>query len=539
MALDLRRIKNSTLLNGLFVLVFVLAMVPLLLIVNALMRQQALVEAEEKAQLMLERNLAIHSYYAEELKPRLFALTDPFRSPDYFEPSWMSSSYAVRAIQERFEEFVPRGYSMKDAVRNARNPENEADSLEAAFLDDVNADPDLETHSFRQDIDGTPYLVYLHRGEVLDASCLRCHGDPARAPAGLTAIYGAQRGFGRGAELGTVVSAISIRVPLSVALGRVGDLSRRLSLALAGILACFFLLQYWLNRRILYTPIALLRDKALEISTGEARLGEQVPLPFGRELGDLAAAFNRMSVALRFDRDHLEERIKEGVAVLESTNERLEHDIEERKATEEQLKGAMEENVRLLRELQHRAKNSFGMIRGLIGYVAAEGHPPETRQVLEKLDQRVSSVAELYSLLYASSSPGEVWLDEYCRRIVDAMSGLDESVRMRSVLEPVRVSVSLAAPVGLIVTELLTNALKYAFPGGRKGEILLSLAREGATGVRIEVRDDGVGLPPGYQASRGPGTGLALVEGLAGQIGGAVSLEGDASGTRAVLRFES
>ncbi|HUX40131.1 MAG TPA: DUF3365 domain-containing protein [Rectinemataceae bacterium] len=532
------RIRIDTLFNIVYGTAFVAAACLLVAFVSFFMRQQAIDEAGEKARILQDRNLATHSYYTEILKPRLFDWSAPFRSPDYFDPSWMSSSYAVRQIQRNFDKLDPTGYTIKDAAINARNPGNEADPTERAFIDETNANPSLITRSFMRTIDGVPTLIFLRRGEVLVESCLQCHSDPARAPSGLVALYGPDRAFHREGDLGKVISAISIRIPLATALAKVDRFTFNLSLVLVALLAFFFLLQRQLFKKLLYAPIAALRDKSLEISRDEKRLGEEVPLPFGRELGDLAGAYNKMSGRLKRDRDGLEDRIRERSAELLSANDRLELDIEARKATEERLQKALEENRNLLEELQHRAKNSLSMISGLISIVSSSHESGETRSVLDELDRRVRSIAELYSLLHASGMYTEVRLDDYCGRIATAMEGLARSVSLEVEAEAVTVPIAIAAPIGLIITELVTNALKYAFPEGVSGRILIAIAREG-TKLRIAVADNGLGLTAGVSKASGDGgTGLELLEGLAKQIGGTLVVEDDKPGTRCTLTLD-
>jgi two-component sensor histidine kinase len=206
----------------------------------------------------------------------------------------------------------------------------------------------------------------------------------------------------------------------------------------------------------------------------------------------------------------------------------LAHDIGERIAAEAALRAALLENQGLLGELQHRAKNSFAMISSMIG-LAGPGRGPETIAALEELRARVASVAELYALLYSSGSYAELRLDDYCRRVAAPLVGLSGAVALDADMEGITVSAKDAAPIGLILTELVTNALKYAFPGGRRGRIAISLKRT-ASGALLEVRDDGVGLPPGFDPYQGQG--LQLIRGLSLQIDGEFEMESDPTGTR-------
>ena len=533
--------KSLTVFNVAFVLLFLVTIGFVILFVVDIMRKQALEEAESKARILLDQNLAIHSFYTEILKPQLFEFTDPFRPESYFDPAWMSSSYAVRQIENRFESMNESsqygGYYMKDAAINARSPENEADVVEVAFLAAVRADPELIMQSSTRTIDGKPYMQYLRRGEVLEESCIRCHGDPALAPPGLVALYGAERSFNREAEIGEVISVISIRIPLAASFANVQRFSFHLSGLLMSLLACLFMVQYWVSKRLFYTPIAAIRDKALQVSSDENRLGEQVPIPFGKEWRELATAFNTMSSKLRQERDTLEDRIRDRTAALAQTNSQLEDDVARRIQVEEALKMALAENADLLGELQHRAKNSFTMISSLVGLMANTGHSSETNAVLEDLSNRVASISELYNLLYSSGATTDVRLDEYCTRIAESLIALSGNVLFQpGILTACTVPVRIAAPVGLIITELLTNALKYAFPGARKGILALTLEQT-EIGLKLEVWDDGIGLPETHDPAHSPGTGLKLVNSLVKQIDGQLAVNREATGTRCVLEF--
>ena len=142
-------------------LAYVLASVIAVVYAHQLLHRQALVEAEEKARLILDRNLATHAYYSHMLKPALFELTEPLVTQDYFDPTWMSSTYAVREIDRYFQEVSPADYYYKEAAINARTPANEADAYERAFIEELNLNPDLEVRSEVRVLDGEPYYLSL------------------------------------------------------------------------------------------------------------------------------------------------------------------------------------------------------------------------------------------------------------------------------------------------------------------------------------------------------------------------------------------
>jgi two-component sensor histidine kinase len=114
---------------------------------------------------------------------------------------------------------------------------------------------------------------------------------------------------------------------------------------------------------------------------------------------------------------------------------------------------------------------------------------------------------------------------------------LDGAVGFQLVVEPLELDVNLAVPVGLVVNEAITNALKYAFPGGRRGTVRLSLHRVGETACVLTVADDGVGLPDGFDPARSRSLGMTLMHGFSEQLGGELTLRGG-TGLTLSLRFD-
>ncbi len=324
----MKDIKISALFMIITGLAFLLALVITVLFVNHHMRRQALREAEAKANIILEHNLAIHSYFSHNLKPKLFALTNPVTPEGYFDPTWMSSTYAVREIYKKFKKNKNLiNYYYKEGAINARTTENEADDYERNFLEALNINPLLDQRSAIRVIDGNPYFCIMHRGEKMEKSCLRCHSDPVNSPSGLTKIYGSERSFYR--EEGELVSAISIRVPLLAAYKEANEVSAQLSYFVFIIMSSLFGGLIFFNKRLVISPLNRVRHKAAQISLGYEHLGEEIKLPFGRELRALTTTFNKMSQGL-----YEEEKL------LKKNNDNLQEEIIHRKAVEQELKNA-------------------------------------------------------------------------------------------------------------------------------------------------------------------------------------------------------
>ncbi|HWS15093.1 MAG TPA: DUF3365 domain-containing protein, partial [Candidatus Methylomirabilis sp.] len=296
-------------------------------------RTEALQDAETRARLLLDRNMAIHTYFSTVLKPSVFRITDEHLGKEYFDPTWMSSTYAVREIDKIYKTLSPLDYYYKECAVNARSPENEADPYERAFIDWLGRDPKLQYRTGTRVIDGKPFFYVLRRGERMEGGCLRCHSTPAEAPGDLVRRYGPVRSFHR--NVGDPVSAISIRVPLAAAYAQVNRETARLSALLLAILAALFGALAVANRNLFVSPVTALCGKARQIAADEAHLGEMVPVSGGKEMAELMDVFNTMSLSLALHREQLEARVAERTRELSEANRSLSREIEERKRAEE------------------------------------------------------------------------------------------------------------------------------------------------------------------------------------------------------------
>ena len=201
-------------------------------------------------------------------------------------------------------------------------------------------------------------------------------------------------------------------------------------------------------------------------------------------------------------------------------------DISERKRAEDALGNALREKDALLQELQHRMKNSLAMITGIIELEAVRTDNAGEKTVLNNLKGRIDSLTNLYALLFQTNMVTEVALDEYIQSIVSSLTAtyVDgmSTIRIDRQCDPLTVSVKNATAWGLIVNELLTNALKYAFPGDGSGVIRISLKMADSE-ASLSVSDNGAGPPPDFNIDHPAGFGLLLVNMLTRQLGGALS----------------
>lgn len=279
------------------------------------LRQQDLKDAEARARLILDHNLAIHTYFSHQLKPSVFKALEGRVAEDYFEPAWMSSTWAVRGITQYFDKLSETGYYYKEAAINARNPLNEADPFEREFLQRLNRDHDLVQESEARNLDGELYYVVLRRGETMEMTCLRCHSEPANAPSGLVEQFGGERSFNR--SEGEVVSAISIRIPLQQAYAASVSKIVILSASFILLLAVAGLVMAQQNRRLFAAPLHRFQGLTRSIAQDQKNVGAQLPLEFPGEWSELARDFNAMSSKLKETYDGLEDQVTRRTADLE------------------------------------------------------------------------------------------------------------------------------------------------------------------------------------------------------------------------------
>ena len=182
-------------------------------------------------------------------------------------------------------------------------------------------------------------------------------------------------------------------------------------------------------------------------------------------------------------------------------------------------KQAEADNRLLLDELNHRVKNSFATVASLLTLRAKRSRSEEARQQLTEALNQVMSIAQAYAHLYAGGQPRSLdvadYLRDLCNGLADGMID-GERVRLEVRADSATMDTDRALPLGMAVNELVTNAIKYAFPDGRSGLIEVTFEVEGE-GWRLSIADDGVGLPGDYEQRRGSGAGL--VKSFARQAG--------------------
>ncbi|TDQ29396.1 two-component sensor histidine kinase [Zeaxanthinibacter enoshimensis] len=179
----------------------------------------------------------------------------------------------------------------------------------------------------------------------------------------------------------------------------------------------------------------------------------------------------------------------------------------------------------LLKEIHHRVKNNLEIISSLLSLQSAKINDPKIAEAMDKSQQRVHSMSLIHQKLYKGKSLSSIEMKEYFENLGEHIvntHGADGRVRVMCKMEPHELHIDLAIPIGLIVNELLTNSLKYAFPGNRPGIIVISLQQiEGI--VYLEISDNGIGKST-HTPNTGTGFGTQLIELLTRQLDGKMRL---------------
>jgi len=337
-----KRWRLSTLSNITLLALYLTGAVALVLLVNINSRHQALRDAERYASLILDRNIVTHSFFKNVLKTGLYEMFEEHS----LSPEWLSANFAISNAVKDYDLFTQEDIYYKESAINARNPAHEANPLERDFIERLNLDPNLKTESAIRDYDGKPFFTVLHRGQVAKNECLLCHGKPEEVPTAIIAHYGSERGLFM--QPGRTISALSIRIPLAIAYQEANQFSFKLSAFLLILLLVIFLLQYAVTRQLLFAPISTLHQEAQAIAHDPVRLGNTLPLPWGREFYQLVEAFNTMSLNLREHTDMQEQIIGVRTTELEEANQTLRHDIEKRKKIESSLEQLRQRNEMIL-----------------------------------------------------------------------------------------------------------------------------------------------------------------------------------------------
>jgi two-component sensor histidine kinase len=215
-------------------------------------------------------------------------------------------------------------------------------------------------------------------------------------------------------------------------------------------------------------------------------------------------------------------------------------DVTDRIQAEAHMKTSLQEKELLVKEIHHRVKNNLQVISSLLSLQGSSIREPEGRRLFEEARDRVRSMASIHEMLYQSTDLARIDFSAYVRGLAGQLyRSLDvhpENVRLLLEIEPVSLGINLGIPCGLLINELMTNALRHAFPGGRTGTIVVSMHETPDHSIRLSVRDTGIGIPSGINVEKSDTLGFQLVTMLVGQLNASLEVRREA-GTEFVIVF--
>ena len=210
-------------------------------------------------------------------------------------------------------------------------------------------------------------------------------------------------------------------------------------------------------------------------------------------------------------------------------------DVTARRAAEREMAELLQQKEVLLREMQHRVANSLQIIASILLLKARTVQSEETRQHLREEHKRVISVAAVQQQIHASGQADQIELAPYlarlCETLAASMIGENRPIALQVFAQDGSASSTVAVSIGLIVTELVINALKHAFAGDRPGGLIVIRYDVAETGWRLAVSDNGSGKPNSNSAATVPGLGTSIVEALAKQLDARVAVSMTPQGT--------
>jgi two-component sensor histidine kinase len=199
---------------------------------------------------------------------------------------------------------------------------------------------------------------------------------------------------------------------------------------------------------------------------------------------------------------------------------------------EQDMRRSVQQKDAMLKEIHHRVKNNLQVVTSLMSIQANRLHDEASKRALAELQRRVRALGLLHRHLYEGDDLR--YLDfgqftvELCQMVKESSGPAARAVNIEVDIPPIPITADRAVPLGLLITEALGNAFKHGFPGGRPGEIRISLSATAEGVATVSIADNGVGPPPDgtNEQKSDPGTGMLLMQAFAQQLGSVLSVEG-------------
>ena len=217
------------------------------------------------------------------------------------------------------------------------------------------------------------------------------------------------------------------------------------------------------------------------------------------------------------------------------------HDITQKKLNEKELTNSLKEKEILLKEVHHRVKNNMQVISSILSLQSSYVTDEHVLEVLKESRNRIAAMASIHERLYRTTNLSDIRFSSYVKDLVESLVNTyelqDTSVELVFSLDEVFLSLNRAIPCGLVLNELISNSLKYAFRGRKTGKIEISLIGK-PDKISLSLADNGVGIPEGISVENTDTLGLQLVSTLVEQMEGELHLERE-NGTRFIISFDT
>ncbi|MCL1470539.1 PAS domain S-box protein [Argonema antarcticum] len=204
-------------------------------------------------------------------------------------------------------------------------------------------------------------------------------------------------------------------------------------------------------------------------------------------------------------------------------------DITDRKLAEAQIKASLQEKEILLKEVHHRVKNNMQVISSLLELQSQSLNDALAIDLFRESQNRISSMALIHEQLYQSEHLDRIDLVEYIQSLVanllQSFGCTNNTIHLNLNVAPIYLNIETAIPCGLIINEVLSNSLKYAFPQGSKGEVSIQFIQLASKEFNLSISDNGIGLPPNFNLETTETLGLRLVRILTRQLKGVLEID--------------
>ena len=207
----------------------------------------------------------------------------------------------------------------------------------------------------------------------------------------------------------------------------------------------------------------------------------------------------------------------------------IQHDITEQKQAQEQIKNSLKEKEVLLKEIHHRVKNNLQIVKSLLHIQSKRTQQEEALLVLQDSQNRIASIALVHEKIYRSEDLAKVDFSQYIPSLTTHLFHTynvnANHINLKLEIENLFLEIDNAIPCGLIINELVSNSLKYAFPNNQQGEIIVKFATNEEGKMELIVQDNGVGIPEDFDIERSLSSGLKLVQALVKQLKGKMEID--------------